>query len=429
MTPETFSALFATFLLLSVSARLWLASRQIRHVQRHQHQLPAAFARRIGLTAHQRAAAYTIARSQLGMFELCLGAMVLLLLTLFGGLQAILSAWQGWLPDSPLLAQTAIVISATLLISLTELPLELWRTFRLENRFGFNRMSLGLFITDRLKGLVVAALLGLPLLAGMIWLMQRSGGLWWFWTWLLWLGFSTAVLLLYPAVIAPWFNRFEPMPDGVVRQRIEALLARCGFASSGLFVMDGSRRSAHGNAYFTGLGKARRIVFFDTLLERLDTAEIEAVLAHELGHFKKQHIRKRLLMQMAFSFVAFALLGWLSQQSWFYQGLGIQADFAATLPAGVALLLFFLVMPVFSFGLRPLMAWLSRRDEFEADAFAVAHSDGRALVSALAKLYEDNASTLTPDPLHSAFYDSHPPAAIRIARIEQALPAQPGAAC
>ncbi|MDO4681955.1 MAG: M48 family metallopeptidase [Lautropia sp.] len=421
MSSSAFSLLFATFLLISVAIRLWLATRQIRHVGQHRQRLPTAFEQRIGLSAHQRAADYTIARSRLGMAEQTVSAVVLLLLTLLGGLQQLQQRWQTWLPDNPLWQQMGIVVSAILLIGLFELPLDLWRHFRLESRFGFNRMTPGLFIADRLKGMLVGAVLGLPLLAALIGLMQASGSLWWLWAWLLWTGFSVAMLLIYPAVIAPIFNRFEPMPEGPVRTRIEALLERCRFAASGLFVMDGSRRSAHGNAYFAGMGRSRRIVFFDTLLERLDADEIEAVLAHELGHFKKRHIQKRLVLQIGFSLASFALLGWLSAQPWFYQGLGVTPDPAQPAPAGIALLLFFLVAPVFSFVLRPVMAWLSRRDEFEADAFAVAHSRGQALISALTKLYEDNASTLTPDPVHSAFYDSHPPAAIRIAHIERQL--------
>lgn len=416
-----FSLLFVGFLLASMILRLWLASRQIRHVSHHRQQVPAPFARRIGLHAHQRAATYTIARVQLGMVEQLVSAVLLVALTLLGGLQAISSLWQQWLPASPLLQQMGIVASTLLLLSLAELPLELWRHFRLESRFGFNRMNLALFFTDRLKALVIGALLGLPLLAAILALMQHAGH-WWLWAWLLWLGFSTGVALLYPALIAPWFNRFQPLPEGPVRRRVEALLARCRFRAGGLFMIDGSRRSAHGNAYFAGAGKARRIVFYDTLLERLDADEIEAVLAHELGHFKRRHILKRLGLQAVLSLFGFALLGWLATQPWFYQGLGVRPDLSqATPPAGVALLLFMLVMPVFSFMLRPLMAWLSRRDEFEADAFAVAHSNGSALISALTKLYEDNASTLTPDPLHAAFHDTHPPALVRIAHIQSQL--------
>lgn len=424
MQPLHFSLLFVGLLLTSVLIRLWLASRQIRHVSRHRHEVPAAFADRISLGAHQRAAAYTMARVRLGMIDQGISAILLLALTLLGGIQLISDQWQVWLPESPLLAQMGIVVSVLLLINIVELPIELWRHFRLETRFGFNRMTLKLFITDRIKGALVGAVLGLPLLAAMIALMQHTAQ-WWLWVWLLWIGFSTTVALLYPALIAPIFNRFEPLPEGPVRSRIEALLARCRFQAGGLFQIDGSRRSAHGNAYFAGAGKARRIVFYDTLLARLNVDEVEAVLAHELGHFKHRHILKRLVLQAIVSLGCFALLGWLSVQPWFYQGLGVTPEVQYGVPAGVALLLFMLVLPVFSFALHPITSWMSRRDEFQADAFAVANSDGRALVSALTKLYEDNAATLTPDPVHSAFHDSHPPALIRIARIQAQLPPSP----
>ena len=430
MQPLHFSFLFVGFLLLSLVLRLWLASRQVRHVSRHRNAVPEPFASRISLPAHQRAAAYTIARVQLCIVDQCVGAVVLLALTLLGGLQHIDEFWMRWLPTHPLLQQLATMASTLLLISVAELPLDWWRHFRLEARFGFNRMTLGLFVADHLKGLLLGAVLGLPLLAGMIWVMQSTGSAWWLWAWAFWIGFSTLMLLIFPAFIAPLFNRFEPLPDGPVKERILALLARCHFSAGGLFVMDGSRRSAHGNAYFTGFGQSRRIVFFDTLLARLDTDEVEAVLAHELGHFKKRHIIRRMVLQAVLSLACFALLGWLSGQFWFYQGLGIAISPLQTqAPAGVALLLFFLALPVFTLPLRPLMAWLSRRDEFEADAFAVDHASGTALVSALTKIYEDNAATLTPDPLHSAFYDSHPPATLRIAHIEARLAqTQPGAA-
>ena len=430
MQPLHFSFLFVAFLMASLLVRLWLAGRQIRHVARHSQQVPAPFASRISLPAHQRAAAYTIARVQLGIVDQFVGAVVLLALTLLGGLQHIDEFWMRWLPTHPLLQQLATMASTLLLISVAELPLDWWRHFRLEARFGFNRMTLGLFVADHLKGLLLGAVLGLPLLAGMIWVMQSTGSAWWLWAWAFWIGFSTLMLLIFPAFIAPLFNRFEPLPDGPVKERILALLARCHFSAGGLFVMDGSRRSAHGNAYFTGFGQSRRIVFFDTLLARLDTDEVEAVLAHELGHFKKRHIIRRMVLQAVLSLACFALLGWLSGQFWFYQGLGIAISPLQTqAPAGVALLLFFLALPVFTLPLRPLMAWLSRRDEFEADAFAVDHASGTALVSALTKIYEDNAATLTPDPLHSAFYDSHPPATLRIAHIEARLAqTQPGAA-
>ena len=430
MQPLHFSFLFVAFLMASLLLRLWLASRQIRHVVRHSQQVPAPFASRISQPAHQRAATYTVARVRLAMLELGINAVLLLILTLLGGLQHIDEFWMRWLPTHPLLQQLATMASTLLLISVAELPLDWWRHFRLEARFGFNRMTLGLFVADHLKGLLLGAVLGLPLLAGMIWVMQSTGSAWWLWAWAFWIGFSTLMLLIFPAFIAPLFNRFEPLPDGPVKERILALLARCHFSAGGLFVMDGSRRSAHGNAYFTGFGQSRRIVFFDTLLARLEVDEVEAVLAHELGHFKKRHIIRRMVLQAVLSLACFALLGWLSGQFWFYQGLGIAISPLQTqAPAGVALLLFFLALPVFTLPLRPLMAWLSRRDEFEADAFAVDHASGTALVSALTKIYEDNAATLTPDPLHSAFYDSHPPATLRIAHIEARLAqTQPGAA-
>lgn len=422
MQPLHFSFLFVGFLLTSLLIRLWLASRQIRHVAQHSHQVPAAFEGRISLPAHQRAASYTIARVRLGMLDLWLGAAVLLVITLMGGLQLIDEFWMRWLPTHPVLQQLATVASTLLIISVAELPLDWWRHFRLETRFGFNRMTPGLFVADHLKGLLLGAVLGLPLLAGLIAMMRYTGAAWWIWAWTFWTGFSLLMLLIFPAFIAPLFNRFDPLPDGPLKDRILALLERCQFSAQGLFVMDGSRRSAHGNAYFTGFGKARRIVFFDTLLARLEPQEVEAVLAHELGHFRKKHILRRMWLQAALSLACFALLGWLSGQVWFYQGLGIAiSPLQSQAPAGVALLLFFLALPVFALPLRPLMAWLSRRDEFEADAFAAGHADGRALVSALTKIYEDNAATLTPDPLHSAFHDSHPPAIQRIGRIEQLL--------
>ncbi|MGE0800535.1 MAG: M48 family metallopeptidase [Lautropia sp.] len=417
MQATSLAALFVAFLIVSVALRLWLATRQIRHVARHREQVPVQFADRISVTAHRRAADYTIARSRLGMIELLVSVVVLLGLTLLGGLQTIAGLWAGWLPDSPLWQQVAIVVTVIVVTGLIDLPFDLWRQFRLEQSFGFNRMTLRLFASDLAKSIVLGAIIGIPLIAAVLWLMQRAGDNWWLWAWALWVVFNVVVLLLYPTLIAPLFNRFSPLPPGAVRTRVEALLARCGFRSSGLFVMDGSKRSAHGNAYFTGFGRGKRIVFFDTLLSRLDADEIEAVLAHELGHFKKRHILKRMGLTFAASLAGLALLGYLSRQLWFYQGLGVTVDPAVALPAGVALLLFFLVLPVFTFALRPLLTWSSRRDEFEADAFAAALADPARLSSALVKLYEDNASTLTPDPLHSAFYDSHPPAAIRIARL------------
>lgn len=413
----TFSVAFLVFLTLSVLLRLWLASRQVRHVATHRDSVPPQFAERISLQAHQRAADYTVAKVRLGIVDNLISAVVLVALTLLGGLQWLAGLWANPLANSPLLQQIAIVVSVVLVTSLIEIPLDIYRQFRLEAKFGFNRMTPKLFIADLLKSTAIGAAIGVPLLAAVLWLMQQAGDYWWLWAWALWTVFNLVILLIYPTVIAPLFNKFKPLEPGAVRSRVEGLLQRCGFASSGLFVMDGSKRSAHGNAYFTGFGKGKRIVFFDTLLSRLDVDEIEAVLAHELGHFKKRHIIKRLAVSFAASLAGLALLGYLSQQPWFYQGLGVTVDPAAGLPAGIALLLFFLALPAFTFALRPLATYFSRKDEFEADAFAASLADPNRLTSALVKLYEDNASTLTPDPVHSAFYDSHPPAAIRIDRL------------
>ena len=404
----------------SLATRCWLARRQQRYVNAHRGQVPAAFRSRIGLAAHGRAADYTEAKLRLGLVEASLSTLVFLGLTLGGGIQAIADAWQPWAPAYPLASQVAIFVTVLLVGSLIELPVDLWRQFVLERRFGFNRMTLATFATDLVRSLLVGAALGLPLLTIVIALMQQQPN-WWFWVWLVWVGFSVLMLLIFPTWIAPLFNRFSPLGEGDVRDRVEALVRRNGFRADGLFVMDGSRRSAHGNAYFTGLGRSKRIVFFDTLLERLNPAEVEAVLAHELGHFRKGHVRRRLLMSLLSSLGGLALLGWLAGQPWFYQGLGVDAPTTAAQAPGLALLLFMFVMPLFLFVLRPLSSWLSRRDEFEADDFAVAQSNGADLASALIKLYEDNAATLTPDPVHSAFYDSHPPAAIRVARLQRDL--------
>ncbi len=415
--PIVFSLVFCAALVATVLLRLWLASRQIRHVATHRGQVPAAFAPRVPLSAHQRAADYTIARTRLGLLELAVGTASLLGFTLLGGLQAIHTVLLTWMPDAGHLRPLMLVLAVGLIGGLIDLPLAWYRQFRLEERFGFNRMTLKLWVSDLLKGLLVSVVLGLPLLAAVLALMRSAGELWWLWAWLLWVGFNLAVLVLYPTLIAPLFNKFEPMPPGPVRDRVEALLQRCGFASRGLFVMDGSRRSAHGNAYFTGLGKAKRIVFFDTLLDRLSGEEVEAVLAHELGHFRRRHIAQRMVFTFLLSGAGLWLLAWLATRPWFYQGLGVTP--AADAHA-IALVLFFLVSPVFTFVLQPLTSLASRRHEFEADRFAAEHSRAADLVSALVKLYEDNAATLTPDPLHSAFYDSHPPAAIRVGRLAQA---------
>ncbi|MCO5099912.1 MAG: M48 family metallopeptidase [Burkholderiaceae bacterium] len=415
MTSQAFTLMFAFALLASVATKLWLATRQIRHVAAHRDAVPESFASHIDLAAHRRAAAYTIARTQLSIVESVFGALVLLGFTLFGGLQALLGALETLAPSSAFLRSMAFVAAVFAISALLELPFAWVRQFRIEQRFGFNRMTPRLFVADALKAAAVAIVLGAPLLALVLWLMRSSGGWWWLWVWASWAAFNVAVLVLYPTVIAPLFNRFEPLPDGELRSRVEALLARCGFATKGLFVMDGSRRSAHGNAYFTGLGRAKRIVFFDTLVSRLEAPEIEAVLAHELGHYVKRHVQKRIASMFAASLAGLWLLGWLSRQAWFYEGLGVSPG-VGELDAA-ALVLFLLAMPVFAFPLQPLFAALSRRHEFEADAFATRHARAQDLVAALVKLYKDNASTLTPDPVHSAFYDSHPPASQRIGRL------------
>ena len=412
---DVFSAIVVAFLLLTLLLKVWLANRQIRHVAAHAVAVPAQFADRIGLDAHRKAAAYTIVRQKLGLWEELVDAALLVTLTLLGGLQLLAAGLAGALGQG-FGFQLALVAAVAVLSALVGLPFSWYRQFRVEAQFGFNRMSLGLWVSDHFKGALLAAVLGLPILAVVLALMEQAGRLWWLYAWLAWIGFNALVLVLYPTLIAPLFNKFEPLRDESLAARLHALLARTGFASRGLFVMDGSRRSSHGNAYFTGLGQAKRIVFFDTLIERLLPQEVEAVLAHELGHFKLRHIGKRLAFSFALSLALLALLGWLANQAWFYRGLGVEPSLTGS-NDGMALVLFFLVLPVFGFAAAPLASLLSRRQEFEADAFAAHHACAQDLASALVKLYEDNAATLTPDPLHSAFYDSHPPAALRIGRL------------
>jgi len=416
LSPIAFTYLFVFALSVSLALKLWLATRQVRHVARHRAAVPAAFAGKVPLSAHQRAADYTIARVRLGLAELVLGTVVLLGFTLFGGLQWLHEQLASLLPDAVFARQLLLLACVAAISGVIDLPLAWYRQFRLEQRFGFNRMTLRLWIADLAKGALVGAALGLPLAGAALWLMRSAGDWWWLWVWLVWMAFNLFVLVLYPTVIAPMFNKFDPLPDGPLRRRVEALLARCGFASRGLFVMDGSRRSAHGNAYFTGLGRSKRIVFFDTLLTRLDAGEVEAVLAHELGHFKRRHVAKRIAVTFAISLGVLWLLGHLAREPWFYQGLGVTV---AGDSEALALLLFFLVLPSFLFPLHPIASLVSRRHEFEADAFAADEANAGDLAAALVKLYEDNAATLTPDPIHSAFYDSHPPAAQRIGRLER----------
>jgi STE24 endopeptidase len=418
MNATTLTALFLIFLTVDIVVRLVLSQRQITHVMSRRDNVPREFSDRISLKSHQRAADYTVQRTRLRMYEGLFDAGVLVVLTVGGGLawldsQLIQTVANDWLRNVVLIALVG------LFLGLIHLPFTLYRQFRLESRFGFNRMTPKLFVADTLKGLLIAAILGLPLLGLILGLMDRAGSLWWLWAWVAWAIFNFVVMWAFPTWIAPLFNKFTPLEDEALRDRIQALAKRCNFAIQGLFVMDGSKRSAHGNAYFTGFGRARRIVFFDTLLNKLNPSEIEAVLAHELGHFKHKHIVKRLVMSLMSSLIFFALLGWLCQQAWFYEGLGIAAH-ANRSNNGMALLLFFLVLPIFTFLLTPLMSWMSRRDEFEADRFAAKQSQANDLISALVKLFNDNAATLTPDPWHSAFYDSHPPATRRIEALAQA---------
>ncbi|WP_321858627.1 M48 family metallopeptidase [Burkholderia cenocepacia] len=417
MSPFSFTLLFAIAVLAMVVTKLWLASRQIRFVAAHRNGVPAQFSATIPLTAHQRAADYTVERTRLTMLEIVVSAAVLVGLTLLGGVGALDTLLTGWLGRG-YGQQVALVAAVLVITGVIDVPFEYYRQFGIEQRFGFNRMTKRLFFTDMLKNTLLGAVLGLPLLFVVLWLMNQAGNLWWLWTWVVWVAFQMLVLLIYPTFIAPLFNKFEPLKDDALRARIESLMKRCGFAAKGLFVMDGSRRSAHGNAYFTGFGASKRIVFFDTLLARLSGQEIEAVLAHELGHFKRRHVMKRMLVSFVLSLVLLALLGWLAQRTWFYTGLGVTPSLD-TSNAGAALILFFLAIPVFLFFATPFSSLTSRKHEFEADAFAASQTDAQDLVSALVKLYEDNASTLTPDPVYTAFYYSHPPASQRIDRLLQ----------
>ncbi|MFP5399343.1 MAG: M48 family metallopeptidase [Gammaproteobacteria bacterium] len=412
------SLLFAAVVALSFAVKLWLASRQVRHVAQHRDTVPAAFADVVPLAAHRKAADYTLARARLGVLGTAFGTAVLLGWTLLGGLDALNVAVRDALQPAwgDLGYQLALLAAFTLIASLLDLPFDLYHTFVLEQRFGFNRMTWRLYLADAAKSLLLSALIGLPLAALVLWIMGASGGLWWLWAWVVWVGFQLLVLVLYPTLIAPLFNRFEPLADETLKARVQALMARCGFAAKGLFVMDGSRRSAHGNAYFTGLGAAKRVVFFDTLLAKLTPGEVEAVLAHELGHYKRRHVLQRMVLVFAVSLAALALLGWLAAQPWFYVGLGVEPNLGAPNDA-LALLLFALALPPATFLLAPLAATLSRRHEFEADAYACAQANGRDLANALLKLHQDNASTLTPDPVYVRFYYSHPPASERLAAL------------
>lgn len=423
MSPSLlWTSLFAFFLLAGLALRLWLATRQMRHVAQHRNQVPGDFTDRVSLTAHQRAADYTIAKGRFGLIEMTLGAAVVLGWTLLGGLDTLNQGLID-LMGGGMWQQLALLASFALISGAIDLPISYYQTFVIEQRFGFNQMTPRLWLADILKSTLVGALIGLPLAALILWLMGATGPLWWLWAWCVWMGFNLLLMVVYPLFIAPLFNKFQPLADESLAQRVTALMQRCGFAAKGLFVMDGSRRSAHANAYFTGFGAGKRVVFYDTLLKQLTPAEVEAVLAHELGHFKHKHITRRIIGMFALSLIGFALLGWLSTKGWFYTGLGVMPNFSMPGVAGsapndaLALLLFMLAVPIFSMFLSPVFAQMSRRHEFEADAFAVAQTQGADLASALLKLHEDNASTLTPDPVYVKFYYSHPPAVERLARI------------
>jgi STE24 endopeptidase len=414
MSPYQFTFLFLAALAVSTALRLWLDFRHLRHVVARREQVPADFFGRIELVDHRKAADYTAAKVRIGLIEIVIDTLVLLALTLGGALALIDRSLDAWL-GSGYLHGLALFACVALIGFVIGLPASLFRTFRIEARFGFNKLTWPLWLADLAKGAALTVLIGGPLLLAILWLMDVMGRNWWLYVWLVWLGFNLLILFLYPTVIAPLFNKFTPLDDASLKARIEALLARCGFASSGLFVMDGSKRSGHGNAYFTGFGRAKRIVFFDTLLEKLAPEEIEAVLAHELGHFHHRHVIKRIVLSGALSLAFLWLLGQLIDQPWFFAGLGVASGNTA-----MGLLLFSMVLPVFLFPLAPLTSALSRQHEYEADAYAARQTAAADLIAALVKLYRDNAATLTPDPLHSLFHDSHPPASQRIARLHHA---------
>ena len=418
MVSFGFSVLFVFFFLLTLVLRYWLASRHMRHVLRHRAAVPAEFAARIPLPAHQKAADYTVVRTRFGLFHALWGGLTLIGFTLLGGLQA-LSNGVLQLLGPGMAHQAGLVLAFVLVSGLLDLPFEYYRQFVLEQRFGFNKMTVKLWLDDMWKQTAIGAALGLPLLWAVLTLMDKAGPLWWLYTWVVFSAYQLLLMVIYPLYIAPLFNTFTPLSDAALKTRIEGLMTRTGFTSQGLFVMDGSKRSAHSNALFSGFGANKRIVFFDTLIERLAPQEIEAVLAHELGHFKLKHIVKRIGVLFALSLAFLALLGWLKGQAWFYTGLGVTPLLGQSNDA-MALLLFMLVLPVFLFPFAPLSSLGSRKHEFEADAFAARHSDVRDLISALVKMYDDNASTLTPDPIHSAFYDSHPKASVRVQHLQQA---------
>jgi len=417
---HTIGQLFITLVIVSLATQIWLANRHIKHVQTNRTDVPEAFEGQIPLEAHQKAADYTVARTRFGRIDSVAGSILLLILTLGGGLEILDQAWRGLGWDT-IWTGIAFMISIMILMSLLDLPFAAYRTFVIEEKYGFNKSTISIFITDLLKGALLTILIGTPLLWVVLWIMEKAGALWWLYVWGVWFGFSLLMMWAYPAFIAPLFNKFKPLESSDLKTRIEQLMTQCGFKSNGIFVMDGSKRSAHGNAYFSGIGNKKQIVFYDTLIDQLDAEEIEAVLAHELGHFRMHHIRKRLIMMGIMSLASLAILGWLIKQSWFFAGLGV-----STPSTYMGLVLFMLLAPVAGFFLTPLMSLLSRKHEFEADAFAAKQRDANLLIKALVKMYEENASTLTPDPVYSNFYDSHPPAPIRIQHLKNQLQGDAG---
>ena len=415
-----FSLVFAAALVFGLALKFWLATRQVKHVLAHRHAVPGVFADRISLAAHQKAADYTVTKTRFGMLELAWGVAVTLGWTLLGGLDALNSAVaQQW--GSGLLPQAALMGLFIAINAVIDIPFSLYGTFVIEKNFGFNKTTPQLWLQDLAKSLVLGLLIGTPLLLLVLWLMGAAGSAWWLWTWGVWMAFNVLAMLIYPSWIAPWFNKFQPLQDETLATRVRALMQRCGFTAKGFYVMDGSKRSAHANAYFTGFGASKRVVFYDTLLERLNADEVDAVLAHELGHFAHRHIQKRVLSLFGLSLLGFALLGWLCTQVWFFTGLGVLPNLQGSNDA-LALLLFMLALPPFTTFIAPIFSGLSRRDEFQADAYAVDKSSGAHLASALLKLYEDNASTLTPDPWYVRFYYSHPPALQRLSRMQPEAP-------
>lgn len=412
---NTFTLIFLSALALTTGLRVWLAMRQIRHVRQHRDSVPAAFTDRISLEQHRKAADYTVAKSRFSLLQITLEVLLVLGFTLAGGVDWLARFWSGH-AEHMIVANVALIASVIVLSGLAELPLEIYRKFRLEQRFGFNTMTIRQFLTDMMMQLALGAVLGLPLLFAVLWIIASAGTYWWLYAWLLWVGFNLLILAIYPNFIAPLFNKFEPLPDGELKQRISQLLQKCGFAAQGLFVMDGSKRSRHGNAYFTGFGKSKRIVLFDTLLKHLQTSEIEAVLAHELGHFHHRHVMKRMVWIFGMSLAFLWVLNMLMTSPWFFTGLHV-----SQMSAGAGFVLFFLVLPVFTLPLQPLSSVYSRKHEYEADQYAAQHAEAGNLISALIKLYRDNAATLTPDSLYSLFYDSHPNAQQRVARLSSSV--------